>query len=300
MSSNEVVIVSAKRTPIGAFLGALAPLSAVQLGGVAAKAAIDSAGIGPAELEEVIIGCVLPAGLGQAPARQAAIAAGVPVNVPATTVNKMCGSALKAVMLAADRSAPAPRRSCWPADSSRCPTPPTCCPRRAPATAWVMGRCWTTCSTTGCRAPWTASSWAASRTRRQRSTVQPRPAGRVRRRVRAARLQAVEAGDFDAEITPVTVKSRKGETVVARDETPGTCDVSKITTLKPAFDKDGTVTAASSSSISDGAAALVLMSAEACTQPGPEAAGAHGRPTPATRRSRSGSRPRPVGAIARY
>src|SRR5579863_9261652 len=103
MSSHEVVIVSAKRTPIGAFLGALAPLTAVQLGSAAVRAAIESAGIGAAELEEVILGCVLPAGLGQAPARQAAVGAGVPLSVPATTVNKMCGSALKAVMLGAEQ-----------------------------------------------------------------------------------------------------------------------------------------------------------------------------------------------------
>ncbi|TLZ04858.1 MAG: acetyl-CoA C-acetyltransferase, partial [Gammaproteobacteria bacterium] len=103
MSNQDVVIVSAKRTPIGAFQGALTPLTAVQLGAAAAKAAIAAAGIDAAELHEVIMGCVLPAGLGQAPARQAALGAGVPVGVPCTTVNKMCGSGLKAVMLAADQ-----------------------------------------------------------------------------------------------------------------------------------------------------------------------------------------------------
>src|SRR5256886_11811766 len=103
MSNQDVVIVSAKRTPIGAFQGALTPLTAVQLGAAAAKAAIAAAGIDAAELHEVIMGCVLPAGLGQAPARQAAVGAGVPVGVPCTTVNKMCGSGLKAVMLAADQ-----------------------------------------------------------------------------------------------------------------------------------------------------------------------------------------------------
>jgi acetyl-CoA C-acetyltransferase len=103
MSTHEVVIVSAKRTPIGAFLGVLAPLTAVQLGSAAARGALESAGITGADLEEVILGCVLPAGLGQAPARQAAVGAGVPVSVPATTVNKMCGSALKAVMLGAEQ-----------------------------------------------------------------------------------------------------------------------------------------------------------------------------------------------------
>src|SRR5215471_15356185 len=102
MSQSDVVIVSAKRTPIGAFLGALSPLTAVQLGSAAVRAALETAGIGAGEVQEVLMGCVLPAGLGQAPARQAALAAGVPPSVPATTVNKMCGSGLKAVMIAAD------------------------------------------------------------------------------------------------------------------------------------------------------------------------------------------------------
>ncbi|TLZ20837.1 MAG: acetyl-CoA C-acetyltransferase, partial [Gammaproteobacteria bacterium] len=100
MSASDVVIVSARRTPIGAFLGALSPLSAVQLGSAAIKAAIESAGIGAGDVQEVIMGCVLPAGLGQAPARQAALGAGVPIAAPATTLNKMCGSGLKAVMMA--------------------------------------------------------------------------------------------------------------------------------------------------------------------------------------------------------
>src|SRR5215469_9146946 len=103
MSNSDVVIVSAKRTPIGAFQGALAPLTAVQLGAAAIRAAVESAGLKGSDIEEVIMGCVLPAGLGQAPARQAALAAGVPLSVPATTINKMCGSGLKAVMMAADQ-----------------------------------------------------------------------------------------------------------------------------------------------------------------------------------------------------
>ncbi|MBV9317555.1 MAG: acetyl-CoA C-acetyltransferase, partial [Gammaproteobacteria bacterium] len=103
MSPSDVVIVSAKRTPIGAFLGALSPLSAVQLGSAAIKAALEAAGLSPAEVQEVIMGCVLPANLGQAPARQAALGAGIPIAVPSTTINKMCGSGLKAVMMAADQ-----------------------------------------------------------------------------------------------------------------------------------------------------------------------------------------------------
>jgi acetyl-CoA C-acetyltransferase len=263
MSSNEVLIVSAKRTPIGAFLGALAPLSAVQLGGVAAKAAIQSAGISAAQLEEVILGCVLPAGLGQAPARQAAIAAGVPVSVPATTVNKMCGSALKAVMLAAEQIRAGSAQVVLAGGLESMSNAPYLLPKARSGYRMGHGEVLDHMFYDGLQSPWdgklmgcfadaTAAKYQFSRAQQDAFAAES-----VRRAV-----HAVQAGDFDAEIAPVTVKSRKGETVVARDETPGTCDAGKITTLKPAFGKDGTVTAASSSSISDGAAALVLMSAE--------------------------------------
>jgi acetyl-CoA C-acetyltransferase len=269
MSSNEVVIVSAKRTPIGAFLGALAPLSAVQLGGVAAKAAIHSAGISPAELEEVILGCVLPAGLGQAPARQAAIAAGVPVSVPATTVNKMCGSALKAVMLAAEQIRAGSAQVVLAGGLESMSNAPYLLPKARTGYRMGHGEVLDHMFYDGLQSPWdgklmgcfadaTAAKYQFSRAQQDAFAAES---------VRRA-LQAVAAGDFDAEIAPVTVKSRKGESVVARDETPGTCDPAKITTLKPAFGKDGTVTAASSSSISDGAAALVLMSAAAARSRG--------------------------------
>jgi acetyl-CoA C-acetyltransferase len=269
MSSNEVVIVAAKRTPIGAFLGVLAPLSAVQLGGVAAKAAIQSAGIGPAELEEVILGCVLPAGLGQAPARQAALAAGVPVSVPATTVNKMCGSALKAVMLASEQIRAGSAHVVLAGGLESMSNAPYLLPKARSGYRMGHGEVLDHMFYDGLQSPWdgklmgcfadaTAAKYQFSRAEQDAFAAES---------VRRA-LKAVQAGDFDAEIAPVAVKSRKGETVVARDETPGTCDLDKITTLKPAFGKDGTVTAASSSSISDGAAAVVLMSAEAARSRG--------------------------------
>jgi acetyl-CoA C-acetyltransferase len=269
MSSNEVVIVAAKRTPIGAFLGVLAPLSAVQLGGVAAKAAIQSAGIGPAELDEVILGCVLPAGLGQAPARQAALAAGVPVSVPATTVNKMCGSALKAVMLASEQIRAGSAHVVLAGGLESMSNAPYLLPKARSGYRMGHGEVLDHMFYDGLQSPWdgklmgcfadaTAAKYQFSRAEQDAFAAES---------VRRA-LKAVQAGDFDAEIAPVAVKSRKGETVVARDETPGTCDLDKITTLKPAFGKDGTVTAASSSSISDGAAAVVLMSAEAARSRG--------------------------------
>lgn len=266
---SKVVIVSAKRTPIGAFQGALAPLTAPQLGAAAMKAAIESAGIAAADVEEVLMGCVLPAGLGQAPARQAAIGADMAPSTPATTVNKMCGSGLKTVMMAADQIRAGDIRIALAGGLESMTNAPYLLPKarggyrlghgeildhmfydglQSPFDGKLMG----------CFADATAAKYAFTRAAQDEFAAES---------VRRA-LKALEAGDFDAEVTPVTVKSRRGETVVARDETPGTCDINKIPSLKPAFGKDGTVTAASSSSISDGAAALVLMSEDAARERG--------------------------------
>jgi acetyl-CoA C-acetyltransferase len=260
MSDNDVVIVSAKRTPIGAFQGALAPVTAPQLGAAAAKAAIEAAGIKGADVQEVIFGCVLPAGLGQAPARQAALGAGVPASVPATTLNKMCGSGLKALMVAADQIRAGEADIILAGGLESMTNAPYLLPKarggyrmghgevldhmfydglQSPFDGQLMG----------CFAEATSKKYAFSRAEQDAFATES---------VKRA-LRAVESGDFDAEVTPVTVKGRKGETVVSRDETPFTCDISKIPSLKPAFAKDGTVTAASSSSISDGAAALIVM-----------------------------------------
>jgi acetyl-CoA C-acetyltransferase len=260
--STEVVIVSAKRTPIGAFLGVLAPMSAVQLGSAAIKAAIQSAGIQAADLEEVLMGCVLSAGLGQAPARQAAVGAEVPVAVPATTVNKMCGSGLKTVMLGAEQIRAGSAQIVLAGGLESMSNAPYLLPKGRTGYRMGHGEVLDHMFYDGLQSPWdgkamgcfadaTAAKYGFSRAQQDAYAAES-----VRRAMRA-----LEAGEFDAEVAPVTVKGRKGETVVARDETPGTCDVSRITSLKPAFGKDGTVTAASSSSISDGAAALVLMSA---------------------------------------
>src|SRR5215510_1322416 len=269
MSDSNVVIVSAKRTPIGAFQGALAPVTAPQLGSVAAKAAIEAAGIAGADIQEVVFGCVLPAGLGQAPARQAALAAGVPASVPATTLNKMCGSGLKALMVAADQIRAGEADIVLAGGLESMTNAPYLLPKarggyrmghgevldhmfydglQSPFDGQLMG----------CFAEATAKKYGFSRAEQDAFAAES---------VRRA-LRAVESGDFETEITPVTVKGRKGETVVTRDETPFTCDISKIPSLKPAFAKDGTVTAASSSSISDGAAALIVASGAAVRQHG--------------------------------
>ena len=269
MSPSDVVIVSAKRTPIGAFLGALSPLSAVQLGSAAVRAALEAATVAANEVEEVIMGCVLPANLGQAPARQAALGAGVPVAAPATTVNKMCGSGLKAVMMAADQIRAGGANIVLAGGLESMSNAPYLLPKAR--TGYRMGhgeiidhmmkdglQSPFDGKAMGCFADATASRYEFSRSQQDAFATES---------VRRA-MQALQAGEFDVEVTPVTVKGRRGDTVIARDETPGTCDVSKIPTMKPAFSKEGTVTAASSSSISDGAAALVVMSAQKAAERG--------------------------------
>ncbi len=261
MSSTEIVIASARRTPLGAFQGALSGLSAPQLGAAALKGALEAAGIAPAAVDEVILGCVLAAGLGQAPARQAAIAAGVPLATPATTLNKMCGSGLKAVMMAADQIRAGGAQIVLAGGFESMTRAPYLLPKarggyrmghgeiidhmffdglQSPFDGKLMG----------CFADATAARYGLTREQQDAFAAES-----VRRAVRA------QAQAFEVEIVPVTVKDRKAERIVTHDETPQTCDPSKIPTLRPAFSKDGTVTAASASSIADGAAAVVVMDA---------------------------------------
>jgi acetyl-CoA C-acetyltransferase len=269
MSATDVVILSARRTPIGAFLGVLSPLTAVQLGSAAVKAAVESAGIGAADIQEVIMGCVLPAGLGQAPARQAALGAGVPITVPATTVNKMCGSGLKAVMLAADQIRSGTAQIVLAGGLESMSNAPYLLPKARTGYRMGSGEIIDHMMRDGLQSPFDNKSMGcfADSTASRYNFTRAQQDAFATESVRRA-MAALEAGEFDGEVTPVTVKGRKGETVIARDETPGTCDVSKIPTMKPAFNKDGTVTAASSSSISDGAAALVLTDAGSATKRG--------------------------------
>ena len=264
MSNRDVVIVSAKRTPIGAFQGALTPVTATQLGSVAIKAAIEAAGLKGSDIQEVIMGCVLPAGLGQAPARQAALAAGIPNSVPANTLNKMCGSGLKAVMMAADQIKAGETDILVAGGLESMTNAPYLLPKARGGYRMGHGEILDHMLYDGLQSPFDGKSMGcfgdstAAKYKFTRADQDAFAAESVRRA-----LRALEAGEFDAEVAPVTVKGRKGETVVSRDETPGTCNIEKIPTLKPAFSKDGTVTAASSSSISDGASALIIMSADA-------------------------------------
>ena len=261
MLNDPVVIVGAARTPMGAFQGDFASLSASDLGAEAIKAAIERAGIRPDDVDEVIMGNVLPAGQGQAPARQASIKAGVPLAVGCTTVNKMCGSAMKAAMLAHDLIV-AGSADIIVAGGMESMTNAPYLMSKARAgyrmghqvvqdhmfldgleDAYDKGRLM------GTFAEECADKYAFTR--------EAQDAFAVTSLSRA--LAANNDGTFAWETTPVKVMSRKGDVVIDKDEQPAKASPDKVPTLKPAFRKDGTVTAANSSSISDGAAALVLM-----------------------------------------
>jgi acetyl-CoA C-acetyltransferase len=261
---SDVVIVSAKRTPIGTFQGALAPLTAPQLGSAAIKAAIEEAGVKAADIQEVIMGNVLSAGLGQAPARQAALGAGVPISTPAVTINKMCGSGLKAVMMAADQIRTGDAEIVLAGGIESMTNAPYLLPKARGGYRMGHGEILDHMFYDGLQSPFDGKAMGcfADATAAKYNFTRAQQDAFAAESVRRA-LRAVETGDFDREVTPLTVKTRKGDVVVSRDETPATCNIEKIPSLKPAFGKDGTVTAASSSSISDGAAALVLMSADA-------------------------------------
>jgi acetyl-CoA C-acetyltransferase len=264
MSDHDVVIVSAKRTPIGAFQGAFAAVTATQLGAAAVEAAVVAAGIKGSDIQEVIMGCVLSAGLGQAPARQAALGGGIPVGTPSVTINKMCGSGLKAVMMGSDQIRNGDVEIVLAGGLESMTNAPYILPKARSGYRMGHGEILDHMFYDGLQSPFDGKAmgcFADATAAKYNFTRQDQDAFATESVKRA--MSALEAGAFDGEVTPVTVKSRKGEIVVSRDETPGTCDVSRISTLKPAFGKDGTVTAASSSSISDGAAALVLMSAAA-------------------------------------
>jgi acetyl-CoA C-acetyltransferase len=269
MSDHDVVIVSAKRTPIGAFQGALAPVTATQLGTAAIRAAIEAAGVKPGDIEEVIMGNVLSAGLGQAPARQAALGAGVPVGTPAVTINKMCGSGLKAVMMASDQIRTGDIEVALAGGLESMTNAPYLLPKARAGYRMGHGEILDHMLLDGLSSPFDGKSMGcfADATAIKYNFTRAQQDAYAAESVRRA-MGAVESGDFDREVTPVTVKTRKGDVVVSRDETPATCNIEKIPSLKPAFGKDGTVTAASSASISDGAAALVLMSSAAAKKRG--------------------------------
>jgi acetyl-CoA C-acetyltransferase len=261
MLNDPIVIVGAARTPMGGFMGDFAALSASDLGAVAIRAAVERAGIAPADVQEVIMGNVLPAGQGQAPARQASLKAGLPLGTGCTTVNKMCGSAMKAAMLAHDLIAAGTNEIMVAGGMESMSNAPYLMPKARSGyrmghqtvvdhmfldgleDAYDKGRL--------------MGTFAEDCAGRFNFTREAQDAFALASLSRA--LAANNDGTFDWETAPVTVPGKKGDVVVARDEQPAKASPEKIPTLKPAFRKDGTVTAANSSSISDGAAALVLM-----------------------------------------
>ncbi len=259
--AENIVIVSAARTPMGGFQGALADATAAELGGAAIAAALDRAGLPAGAVDELLMGCVLPAGQGQAPARQAGFRAGLPESAPATTVNKMCGSGMKAAMLGADALRAGDVRVVVAGGMESMSNAPYLLPKmRAGARlghsvaqdhmfldgledAYERGRL--------------MGTYAEDCAAEFRFTREDQDAYALASLGRA--LEAQGSGAFDAEIAPVTVTGRKGEARVALDEQPRTARPERIPMLKPAFRSGGTVTPANASSISDGAAALALM-----------------------------------------
>jgi len=269
MANSSVVILAARRTPIGAMQGTFLSVAAPALGAVALRGALSSAGADPAAIDEVVMGCVLPAGQGQAPARQAALAAGIPISVPATTVNKMCGSGMKAVMLAADQITAGGAGLVLAGGMESMTNAPYLLPKARGGYRMGHGEIIDHMFYDGLQSPWDGKLMGcfADATAAKYGFTRGEQDAFAAESVRRA-IAAVESGAFETEIAPVTVADRKGERVVARDETPFTVSIDKIPNLKPAFAKDGTVTAASSSSIADGAAALLLARPEAAERAG--------------------------------
>lgn len=260
-SSDPIVIVGAARTPMGGFQGDLVALSAPELGAAAIGAAVERAGIRPEDVQEVIMGCVLPAGQGQAPARQASLGAGLPQATGCTTVNKMCGSGMKATMLAHDLLVAGSGDIMVAGGMESMSNAPYLLDRARAGYRMGHGRVIDHMYLDGLEDAYDKGrlmgTFAEDTAQHYQFTREAQDSFAVASLTRAR--TAVEDGTFSAEIVPVTVKTRKGEVQVSRDEQPGKAVPEKIASLRPAFRPDGTVTAANSSSISDGAAALVLM-----------------------------------------
>jgi acetyl-CoA C-acetyltransferase len=259
--TDSIVIVSAARTPVGNMLGELSSFTAPQLGSIAIKAAIERAGIQPEQVQELIFGNVLPAGLGQAPARQASIGAGIPVSTGATTINKVCGSGMKATMLAHDLILAGTADIMVAGGMESMSNAPYLIPKGRQGYRFGHATMYDHMALDGLEDAYergTAMGVYAEACVSKYSFTREEQDAYALESLRRAR-QASEDGGFQWEIAPVTVKGKKGDQVIDRDEGPLRAMPEKIPGLKPAFKKDGSVTAANSSSISDGAAALVVM-----------------------------------------
>ena len=258
---DPVVIVGMARTPMGGMMGDLAPVKAPDLGAVAIKGALEGAGVTAGDVDETIMGCVLPAGQGQAPARQAAKYAGVPDDVGALTVNKMCGSGMKAMMLGHDSILAGTNDVVIAGGMESMTNAPYLLPKARGGYRYGHDKVYDHMALDGLEDAYepgrAMGTFAEETARRYQFTREQQDAYAIESVKRAQR--AIAEGDFQGEVVSVPVKTRKGEVVVDTDEQPGKARLDKIPQLRAAFAKDGTVTAATSSSISDGAAALILM-----------------------------------------
>ncbi|RMX02868.1 acetyl-CoA C-acyltransferase [Allofranklinella schreckenbergeri] len=259
-SSESIVILSAVRTPMGSFQGDFSALQAWELGAVAIKGALEQAGVAPEKVDEVFFGNVLTAGQGQAPARQATLAAGLPKAVPCTTVGKVCGSAMKAAMFGHDALKAGSIDVAVAGGMESMTNAPYLLKKGRGGYRIGHDKVFDHMMLDGLEDAYTGGSMGSfgemcaekyQFTREQQDAFATASVTRAQK--------AIESGAFKDEIVPVTVKTRKGEVVIDKDEGPGKINVEKIPALKPAFKKDGTITAAASSSINDGAAALVLV-----------------------------------------
>ena len=266
---SDIVIAAAKRTPIGSFMGQFTGVPSPALGAAAISAALEQAGIAADDVSEVIMGCVLPANLGQAPARQAALAAGLPTAIGCTTINKVCGSGMKAIMLGHDLIKAGSASIVVAGGMESMTNAPHMIPNSRTGNRYGNFQSVDHMSWDGLTNPYDGQPmgvFAESTVAKFGFTREQQDAYAIES-VNRARA-ATESGAFGAEIVSVKVPGRKGEVEFSTDEQPARSDTSKVPTLKPAFKKDGTVTAASSSSISDGAAATVLLSADEASRRG--------------------------------
>jgi len=266
--NSKVVIVGAKRTPIGSFQGQFSTVSCDELGAAAIRGALEQAGLSPDTVDDVLMGCVLPAGVGQAPARLASRKAGIPTSAGAVTINKACGSAMKTIQIGHDQILAGSSTIVVAGGMENMSLAPYLLPKARSGYRMGHGEVLDHMFYDGLQNPDDGLMMGVfgercaekfSFTREQQDAFSIASIERA--------LKAMES-QFKAEITPVTVKSRRGETVISEDQEPPSCNLEKIPTLRAAFKKDGTVTAASSSKISDGAAATILMTAEKAAELG--------------------------------
>ncbi|MAW80661.1 MAG: acetyl-CoA C-acyltransferase [Parvularcula sp.] len=269
-ASDPIVITGMARTPIGNFLGAFASVKATELGSTAIKAALERGGVKADEVDEALMGCVLPAGLGQAPARQAALGAGLPKSTGCVTVNKVCGSGMRTVMMAHDSIAAGSASIVVAGGMESMTGAPHLLPSGRTGIKFGNGQVFDHMSYDGLEDPYNNHAamgiFAEKCAREWQFSREEQDAYSMRSVTRAQ--DAIKTGKFKDEIVSVEVAGRKGSVTVSDDEKPGLVDAAKIPSLRAAFEKDGTVTAGNASAISDGAAALVLMRQSTADQKG--------------------------------